>query len=90
MSEQILNSQDKVAVTGAGGSLGQALIKELLAEGFTARALVRNEKSARQVELMGAEAILGDVRDDASLRKLCEGANVVYHLAAWMGKPNKT
>ncbi len=89
MSEQILNLQNKVAVTGAGGSLGQALIKLLISEGFSVRALVRSEKSAKQVESLGAETILGDIRDDRSLKKLCEEVNVVYHLAAWMGKPNK-
>ena len=89
MSEQILNSQAKIAITGAGGSLGQALIKQLVSEGLTIRALVRNRRSAKEVELLGAKAFLGDVRNDQSLKKLCEGIKIVYHLAAWMGKPNK-
>ena len=89
MSEQILNSQNKVAVTGAGGSLGQALIKELLSEGFFVKALVRNEQSTKQVKLLGAVPMFGDIRDDQSLKELCKDVNVVYHLAAWIGKPNK-
>jgi 2-alkyl-3-oxoalkanoate reductase len=76
-----------VAITGAAGSLGQALTKRLLASGHTVRALVRTEQQAINVKTSNLEPVLGDIRDNAALEKLVSGAEIVFHLAAWMGKP---
>lgn len=76
-----------VAVTGAGGSLGSALVRRLLRSGQTVRALVRREEDARRLREMGAEPVVGDVREEGALEDLARGCEVVFHLAAWMGKP---
>ncbi|MGF1473526.1 MAG: SDR family NAD(P)-dependent oxidoreductase [Rubrobacteraceae bacterium] len=76
-----------VAITGAGGSLGKALALRLLENGRRVKALVRNEDAAERLGELGAEPVLGDVRDRAALEELVEDCRHVFHLAAWMGDP---
>jgi nucleoside-diphosphate-sugar epimerase len=75
---------EQVAITGAGGSLGMALAGRLLARGIVVKGLVRNEAAGRALERLGGVAVLGDVRQPASLAPLVQGCSVVFHLAAWM------
>jgi nucleoside-diphosphate-sugar epimerase len=76
-----------IAVTGAAGSLGQAVLERLLSAGHHVRALVRTQTQADKLARANLEIIVGDLRDDLTLRRLLEGSGVVLHLAAWMGKP---
>lgn len=78
------------AVTGAGGSLGRALVAQLIAEGWSVAGLVRRERDAAALRQLRATPVMGDLRDRESLARLMSGAEVVYHLAAWMGKPAKS
>lgn len=67
------------AVTGATGFLGRHLVRELQAQGWRVRALVR-----RDPEPWGGgtpELVRGDLADPAALRRLCDGADAVLHLA---------
>ncbi len=80
-------SSTTIAVTGATGSLGRALIERLLNSGHIVKALIRSETQAQKMQSVNLEVVIGDVRDDAALEKLLQGADVVMHLAAWMGKP---
>ena len=82
-----MNDAKTVAVTGAGGSLGNALVRRLLRNERTVRALVRKEEDAAKLLALGAEPVVGDVRDERALEKLVRGCEIVFHLAAWMGKP---
>ncbi len=75
---------DQVAVTGAGGSLGIALVGRLIARGLRVKGLVRNKQDARAIEQQGAVPVLGDVREPSTLAPLIKGCGVVFHLAAWM------
>jgi nucleoside-diphosphate-sugar epimerase len=77
----------QVAVTGAGGGLGRALVAELMARGHRVRAAVRTAQSEAIVVSLGAVPFRADVREPATLAPLFEGVDVVYHLAAWMGAP---
>ena len=76
-----------VAITGAGGSLGKALTKRLLKGGHRVKALVRKDAEAHRLRELGAEPVIGDVRETAALEELVEGCRFVFHLAAWMGTP---
>ncbi len=75
---------EQVAVTGAGGSLGHALVSRLVAGGFTVKCLVRNQEDASAVKRLGGVPLLGDVRNPSTLEPLVQGCSVVYHLAAWI------
>lgn len=70
-------------VTGGAGFIGTNLIKELVAEGHAVKVL-DNYIGGRFNERMvpGVEYREGDIRDSDSLRKVMEGAEGVFHLAA--------
>jgi len=65
-----------ILVTGATGRQGGATARHLLAHGAAVRALVRDPKSAaaRLLTSLGAELVVGDMDDGASLRSAMRGA----------------
>ncbi|HEY6002610.1 MAG TPA: NAD-dependent epimerase/dehydratase family protein [Anaeromyxobacter sp.] len=69
----------RALVTGAGGFLGTALVRALLARGDSVRALVRAPNPA--IALPGVEAQAGDATDADSVRRAVRGCDVVFHLA---------
>src|SRR5258705_10273682 len=69
-------------VTGGSGFVGGALIRRLVGDGWTVRALARSDVSARAVEDAGAQAVRGDLDDTAAMRAGAEGADVFHHAAA--------
>ncbi len=75
------------AITGATGFIGSALALACLANGDRVRALVRSESSAAQaLREAGAQVVAGDLAQTQALNELCEGADIVIHCAAEMGK----
>lgn len=68
-----------VAITGAAGHLGAALVRQLLEDGHTVRALVFRDE--RALKGLPAVKVRGDIHDPDALLRLCEGADVVQHLA---------
>ena len=71
-------------VTGAGGFIGTQLVKRLVLDGTTVRALVRSEASARQLRSLGCEICFGDVTEPASVDAAVRGVDVVFH-CVWGG-----
>jgi len=84
-----------VLVTGAGGFIGSHLVEELVAQGAHVRAFLRYTSGgargcledlpldrAREVE-----EIFGDVRDPDTMRRVIQGSQIVFHLAALVGIP---
>lgn len=70
-------------VTGAAGVMGARLTARLRAAGWQVRALVLPGDPLRgRVEALGCEVREGDVSDAASLAGVCDGVDLVYHLAA--------
>jgi nucleoside-diphosphate-sugar epimerase len=70
-----------VFVTGATGVLGRATIPQLLASGYTVRALARGEANDVAIRTLGAEPVPGDLSDQDSLSRAVVGADAVLHLA---------
>jgi nucleoside-diphosphate-sugar epimerase len=69
-------------VTGGSGFVGGALIERLKREGWDVHALARSEKAAERVRSLGAEPVMGDLDDAASLTSGAEGCEVAFHAAA--------
>nr|WP_233611936.1 NmrA family NAD(P)-binding protein [Corallococcus sp. AB045] len=70
-------------VTAATGRQGGATARALLAEGRTkVRVLVRNPEAAnaRALAAAGAEVVVGDLDDPASLRAACAGTRAVFSM----------
>ncbi len=83
----------RVLVTGSGGFIGSHLAERLARSGARVRALVKYNSMGRWGWLDSSalkdsmEIVLGDIRDLDRLRRLTEGAEVVFHLAALIGIP---
>ncbi len=71
----------KVFVTGASGSVGSTVTKELIAKGHTVIGLARSEKSAQKIKDMGAEVLMGSLEDIAVLKEGASQADGVIHTA---------
>jgi len=95
MSSSSWYSGAQVLVTGAGGFIGSHLVERLVLGGARVRAMVRYSAraDAGNLEFLPApvrtrlEIIRGDIRDPHFLLHACEGAKVVFHLAALIGIP---
>ncbi len=72
-------------VTGATGLLGSHIAEQLAARGERVRALVRPTSDTAFLKQLGVELATGDLDDVESLRKVVDGADVVYHCAARVG-----
>jgi uncharacterized protein YbjT (DUF2867 family) len=67
-----------IAVMGAAGNTGQALVRRLLKEGRRVRALGRNDEKLTPLLRLGAQAFAGDAADPAYLTRAFAGAEAVY------------
>ncbi len=74
----------RVLVSGATGFTGGHLARHLATRGAAVRGLVRPRSRPRAAALQeaGIEIVLGDLADDASLARACDGVDTVYHIAA--------
>lgn len=72
-------------VTGATGLLGSHIVEKLRAAGLPVRVLVRRGSDRSWLNTQGVEFAEGDVTDRPSLRRACQGVDVVYHSAARVG-----
>ncbi|MEE3257363.1 MAG: NmrA family NAD(P)-binding protein [Actinomycetota bacterium] len=68
-----------LAVTGAHGKTGQAVIRAC-GGAWDVRALARNEKQARNLEVMGCDVVIGDMTDTETLQALFKDAHSAYHI----------
>lgn len=70
----------QIAITGATGHLGAALVRVLAADGHQIRVLVRED--TRALRGLTLETVRGDLLRTTDLDQLMRNAEVVFHLAA--------
>jgi uncharacterized protein YbjT (DUF2867 family) len=68
-------------IVGASGKLGSAVARKLLAKGERVRAVSRMPARIESLRQLGAETAVGDLTDQASLRRACEGVTKVFAAA---------
>src|SRR5439155_10653935 len=73
-------------VTGGSGFIGGALIRRLVAEGWSVKALARSERSAAVVSERGAQPMLGDLDNFEAIALGAEGCEFAFHAAAAVGE----
>lgn len=75
----------KIAITGGGGFLGKAVIRQCLARGWQVRAIGRSPQPGLAAT-DGVEFFKADIAKDAStLEKIFSGTDAVFHVAAKAG-----
>src|SRR5579883_3276979 len=75
----------KAFVTGSTGLLGNNLVRTLVSQGHTVRALARTPKKAQKLlaGLEGVEIIAGDMANVAGFVDALAGCDVLFHTAAY-------
>ncbi len=78
-------------VTGATGNVGNAIARELVANGRDVRAMVRDPDRARALLPPACALVRGDVTDPASIAAALDGVDTVFHAAGlpeqWLPDP---
>ncbi|MHA6316773.1 NAD-dependent epimerase/dehydratase family protein [Altererythrobacter sp. CAU 1778] len=74
-----------IALTGATGFVGQAVLDEATRRGLTVRALTRRTQSPRE----RVDWIHGDLDNRRALARLCRGVEAVIHVAGVVNAPDK-
>jgi nucleoside-diphosphate-sugar epimerase len=72
----------RILVTGATGFIGGHIVRRLLQEQVTVRAMARRPEAAGEVAKLGAEVVMGDLGDEDLLERAVQGCAVVIHCAA--------
>ena len=70
-------------VTGAGGFLGLYIVEQLAARGDRVRALCR--RRVAELDALGVETVLADLRDADAIAEACKGVDAVFHVAGVAG-----
>jgi uncharacterized protein YbjT (DUF2867 family) len=79
-----------VLVTGGTGFVGPAVVRAIVEAGHEVRALARSPEAGAGAAAIGAELVVGDMTDAASLRPAAEGVDAIVHLVAIrQGKPEE-
>lgn len=74
---------EKVLVTGGGGFIGKALVRELVRRGVGVAVVGRNHYP--ELAALGVQCCQGDIRDLAFLEQALAGRDTVFHVAAKAG-----
>jgi len=74
----------RVVVTGAGGFIGSAICRELVAEGAAVTGVEIDAAAEQRVRGSGAKFALADVTDRAALDRAFVDAELVVHTAAYV------
>lgn len=83
---------EEILVTGATGLIGNAVVRDLVQQGLSVRALIRSrehmflcENSVGQLSFVEADFLS---LTESAARKLCEGVSSIVHCAGLVHKPN--
>ena len=78
-----VKSSRKVLVTGGGGFLGGAIVRQLVQRGD--RVISFSRRLYPELEKMGVEQVQGDISDANAVEQACREVDLVFHVAAKPG-----
>lgn len=73
----------KALVTGGGGFLGSAIVRQLVARGNMVRSISRS--AYPELAQLGVEQVQGDLADADDMHAAAAGCDIVFHVAAKAG-----
>jgi len=79
----------QIFLTGATGFVGRNMLKRLLSEGHTVRALVRDPQKAGRLVQAGVELVVGDVVEGTGLEEGPPGCDAAIHLVGIIAEKGK-
>ena len=79
----------RILVSGASGFIGSGLASVLASQGHEVCALMRQSASSEFLKNVQFTRITGDLRDQESLNRACEGVDAVIHLAGLTSAKNR-
>src|SRR6516162_1136377 len=71
-------------ITGSSGHLGANLVRRLLKDGHSVRALVRRGSNNEALDGLKLELVYGDLRDPGSVAAAVRGYSQIHHCAAML------
>ena len=77
-----MSASSTVLVTGAGGFVGSAVVRQAIAAGHRVRAMVRGSASAANLAGLDVEIVQADIRDADAVAAAVAGSRFVFHVAA--------
>src|ERR1700712_1913078 len=84
---------DIALVTGASGFVGSAVARALGARGLHVRGLMRTTAHRANIPKLACDPVVGDMRDEESMRAALKGARYLFHVAAdyrlWARNPGE-
>ena len=73
----------KILITGGTGTIGKALIPQLVEKGFSVRVFALKGDPIGELDIIeNVEIRYGDITDEETVKGICEGVSTVMHLAA--------
>ncbi len=82
-------SNRPVLITGASGFIGSHLAERLVAEGACVRLLARDPQKLQPTLRDRVEVIRGDLLQPECFVAATRDCDLVFHVAAWLGQPNR-
>lgn len=80
-----------ILITGAAGKTGRAIIRNLIAQGKTVRALVRRPEQVQPIKELGAqEVVVGDIRAQEIPDRITRQVRAIYHICPNMSPDEVT
>ena len=77
-----MSNNDRAFITGATGFVGSAVVRKLLAAGFSVRALARRHSPRSNLDGLQIDIVEGDMRDRDAVFAAAKDARYVFHVAA--------
>jgi uncharacterized protein YbjT (DUF2867 family) len=74
----VTDKSEPILITGATGQQGGVLANRLLTDGYKVRALTRNPEKAQALRGLGAEIVVGDLKNRASLDQAFQSVKRVF------------
>lgn len=75
-----------ILVVGGTGDLGGRIARHLVTAGEPVRCVVRATSDPAPLRALGVDVVVGDLTDPGSLRRACEGVDVVVASASVLGR----